>query len=322
MNKILVKLGFDTSALSTYINQENLDLYTLATMSGDTLSYLQGSVQTGVKHTDALHYMDVDVNLRANNRNCSLTSSGGVTFSDKTITAYPFYDQQNFCPTALETFYTQKFLPKGSKYENMPLEQAYAQYYAEKIAEEVEQSIVWTGTTGSASGVKGLIAEIDSETTINGNTGGITVATGITDGNVVGIFKAMVKVIPAKFKGKAKAKGFEFVCGGDVFDMLIDAYFTLNNFHYSVAEAAYESGVVSIPAFGLNVRRLGGLTGTNRIFLTYKENYRVAVDLFHEEEDISVWYDQTLDQMFSRIKGKLGFKIVHPSEFVSFKLVP
>jgi hypothetical protein len=319
MANLKLKFGFDTDNLTAYVDQTNLELFTKAVFSNATSQYLSGQVQSGIKYKEQINYMDVDVFLRAKS-GCGLTSSGDVIFDKKEIQVYPFYDQKTFCPSDLETFYTQQFLPQGSTYENMPIEQAFAEYYSAKVAAAVEV-LLWQGVTGGASGVIGFNQVIDATSgVINGNPTSITTGTGITTGNVIGIFNGMVDLIPSALAGQTD---LEFVCGWDTFRKLLQAYFTLNNFHYGATEEAspYATGSIIIPSFGLRVTALHGLTGTNRIHLTRKSNYVIGTDAPNEYESLDVFYERKDNTIIARLIAKLGTQIKFGTELVTFKLV-
>jgi hypothetical protein len=318
MANLKLKFGFDTDNLTAYVDQTNLELFTKAVFSNATSQYLSGQVQSGIKFKEQINYMDVDVTLRAKS-GCGLTSSGDVIFDKKEIQVYPFYDQKTFCPSDLETFYTQQFLPQGSTYENMPIEAAFAEYYTAKVAAAVEV-LLWQGVTGGASGVIGFNQIIDAASPINGNPTSISTGTGITTGNVIGIFNGMVNLIPNALAGQTD---LEFVCGWDTFRKLLQAYFTLNNFHYGATEEAspYATGSIIIPSFGLRVTALHGLTGTNRIHLTRKSNYVIGTDAPNEYESLDVFYERKDNTIIARLIAKLGTQIRFGDELVTFKLV-
>jgi hypothetical protein len=318
MSNLKLKFGFDTDNLVAYVDQTNLDLYTKAVFSNATSQYLSGQVQSGIKFKEQINYMDVDVTLRAK-EGCGLTSSGEVIFDKKEIQVYPFYDQKTFCPSDLETFYTQQFLPQGSTYENMPIEAAFAEYYTAKVAAAVEV-LLWQGVTGGTSGVIGFNQIIDAASPINGNPTSINTGTGITTGNVIGIFNGMVNLVPNALAGQTD---LEFVCGWDTFRKLLQAYFTLNNFHYGSTEegSPYATGSIIIPSFGLRVTALHGLTGTNRIHLAQKSNYVIGTDQPNEYESLDIFYERKDNTIIARLIAKLGTQIRFGEELVTFKLV-
>ena len=131
----------------------------------------------------------------------------------------------------------------------------------------------------------------------------------------------MVNLIPNALAGQTD---LEFVCGWDTFRKLLQAYFTLNNFHYGATEEAspYATGSIIIPSFGLRVTALHGLTGTNRIHLTRKSNYVIGTDAPNEYESLDVFYERKDNTIIARLIAKLGTQVKFGSELVTFKLVP
>jgi len=326
MSDLKLSFGFDTTELTPFVQEQGLELLTRTLFGGQTSDYLAGSFQDNVKYKEKLNYFDVDVFLREQT-GCGLTSSGSATFTQKEISVASFFDQQTYCPKDLEQFYTREYLPKGSKYENMPIEGAYIEYYSAKVAKAIEIEL-WQGTGSTASKIIGFNKTIDDHFTdwgvacIDGNIGGITESTGITKANVISIFDGMVDSIPTDLAGSTD---LEFVCGWDTFRLLLQAYFGMNNYHYGATEegSPWSTGTIIIPSFGLRVNALAGLTGTKRIHLSKKDNYVIGTDMTNEyESGLEVFYDRTPNVIISRTMGKLGTQIKHASEFITFKLVP
>jgi hypothetical protein len=201
----------------------------------------------------------------------------------------------------------------------MPIEAAFAEYYTAKVAAAVEV-ILWQGVTGGTSGVIGFNQIIDAASPINGNPTSINTGTGITTGNVIGIFNGMVNLVPDALAGQTD---LEFVCGWDTFRKLLQAYFTLNNFHYGSTEegSPYATGSIIIPSFGLRVTALHGLTGTNRIHLAQKSNYVIGTDQPNEYESLDIFYERKDNTIIARLIAKLGTQIRFGEELVTFKLV-
>jgi peptidoglycan hydrolase-like protein with peptidoglycan-binding domain len=325
MSNFKTAFGFDTDALQPFIQEQGLEILTKTLFGGQTAAYLSGNFQDNVKYVDKLQHMDIEVAIREQ-ETCGLVSSGNVIFSQKEISVASFYDQKTFCPKDLEPFYTREFLPKGSTYENMPIEQAFLDYYGKKIANAIEVSI-WQGDGSGANPIIGFNKTIDDQLAdwgvacINGNPTGITTVTGISTTNVIGIFQGMVNLIPTDLAG---SQDLEFVCGWDTFRKLLQALFSLNNFHYGATEEGnpWSSGSIVIPSFGLRVNALAGLDGSNRIHLAKKDQYVIGTDMQNEyESNIDVFYDRTANVIISRTMGKLGTQIKFASQFITFKLV-
>ena len=57
-------MAYDVSALNEYINEQNFPLLKKAIFGAKTVSLFEK--QTGIKHSEALNYMDVDAVFQAN----------------------------------------------------------------------------------------------------------------------------------------------------------------------------------------------------------------------------------------------------------------
>ena len=313
--KLNLKLGYDTSALVIYKDEVGIPLVLKALFGNKTAEYFAAQTEEGRKGIQKINLLDIDVDLRAR-VGCAMTSSGDLDFTQKEINVKSFYDQKDFCYATLESYYTREFLAKGQSQQTMPLEDVFLPLYMGKIAQAMEARL-WTET----SMFQGLNASIDASTPINGNPTGITVATGITLANVIGIFTGMVSLLPEPLNGE---EDVEFVCGWDTYKLLLQAYFNLNNYGFSTAEASpYRTGSFDIPAFGLKVTAFKGLSGTKRIHLLRKSNVLIGTDITNEiENNIQIWYEQKENLFYARTMGALGTAIKVDGEVVTFKLVP
>jgi hypothetical protein len=322
-----LKFGYDLANLTEFVNEQKLsDLLTKSVFSGRTAELIP--VQTGIKYKDVLNLMDTDV-LFQDGSTCALTASGETTFDQVEIAVGKIALMKDFCPRDLENFWTSIDLPAGSYYDSMAFAAAWEAHQSALVSAEVEkmlwQSNVLSGT-GNFAFFDGLNTQIDAAVgVINGNAGTgwtpIAVGTGILTTNVISIFNNMVNQLPDALAGQGDVK---FFCGWDTFRKLLQAYFTLNNFHYGDAASGspYQTGEIVIPTFGLTVVALHGLTGTNRIHLMRESNARIGTDLENDFEQYEIFYDQTADLIYYRLRAKLGTQVVFGNEIVTFKLVP
>jgi hypothetical protein len=65
---------------------------------------------------------------------------------------------------------------------------------------------------------------------------------------------------------------------------------------------------------------VGGLNGTNRMFLARISNFFVGTDLANEEEDFKFWYSQDNHEVRFRATMTYGVQIAFPDQIVQFKL--
>lgn len=317
-----LKFGYDLAAINEFVNEERFpELLTKSLFSGKTSTLIPR--QTGIKYKDVLNLMDTEIRV-IDGAPCELTATGSTSFTQVEIEVGKIAIFEKFCARDLEDFWTRVGLPAGSYYDALAFESEWEAYQSGRVAEEVEK-MLWQSTVGGSGNLgffAGFNKQIDDATgVINGNPTNIAAGTGITVGNVIGIFNGMVNLLPDALAGQADIK---FFCGWDTFRKLLQAYFTLNNFHYGDAAegSPYQTGEIVIPTFGLTVVALHGLTGTNRIHLMRESNARIGTDLESDFEQYEIFYDQTADLVYYRLRAKLGTQVVFGNEIVTFKLVP
>jgi len=315
-------MSFDVSGLTDYVNQNSTDLISRLYFEKTSSDYF--TLQSGVKKTDALHLLSVTA-FPQDGSGCSPSASGDVNFTDRDITVGQITYFSGFCMKDLIPKYTQMLLAAGNaETESVSFEAEIANNILSTIMEQNETAD-WQGDTASENvyinRYDGLIKTIDAAATaVDGNTAGVTVATGITSGasgNVDTIIKDAVNARPAKLKNAANQVLF---VGQDVFDKYVDTLNAKNLFHVNETEwADYVTKVV-----GKNVKLVGvvGLDGTDRMFLGTQENFFLGFDLQNDEEEFDMWYEKKDDKVYYRVKFKRGLQVAYPTEIVEFTLVP
>lgn len=318
---ILRKFGYDTSGLPAVVNDQSLELLKRSFFEGKTGSKF--AKQTGIKSTDDLHYITTELVMQADS-GCEFTASGATAFSKRTITVGKIKIQQSFCSRDLEGFWTERALKPGSNYDYIAFEADWTEYLL-GLMTEAKETALWRSKIGGGEGdnlirFDGFIAIIDaaSASTIDGNTGNVLVATGITTSNIVAIMDAMWVALPSKLKGKPDV---EFMMGSDTFDKAIIALKNANMFHYDgVNGTAYENGEFILPGTGYKVSRYFGLDGTDRIFLGRTSNFVIGTDLESDEDYFNIRQNPIDLNMLLDVHFKLGTQVKFPNEIVQFKL--
>jgi hypothetical protein len=317
-------MGFNVDALANYTIQNEKLLVTKSLFDAKTQSVIQasGNVMAGVKSAETINVLDTDAIFQTGGT-CGFNSSGTSTFTQRTLTVGKFKVHESLCPKTLETKYTQLALAAGSNPQAMPFEQQYTDLKAGVIAEQLETAL-WQGITSSVdvnlnkfNGIAKLL--LDSGVSVNGNTTGITVATGITSTNALTIVRNIKNALPAKVKGK---KDVRVWCGWDTFDVLVDAYVTANFFNYGSANLMYESGEFIIPGTAYKVTAAHGLNGTSKLYAMRDSNLYLGCDILGEEDRWEIFYAKEAMEVRFVAEWKLGIQCAFPQETVSFILVP
>ena len=315
-------MSFDVSTLTNYVNEQSTDLISRLYFEKTSSDYF--TLQAGVKKTDALHLLAVTA-FPQDGSGCSPSASGDVNFTDRNITVGQITYFSGFCMKDLIPKYTQILLAAGNaETESMSFEAQVADMIIGTIMEQNETAD-WQGDTASANvyinRYDGLIKTIDAATTaVDGNSGAVTAATGITSGasgNVDTLIRDVCNARPANVKSAANQVLF---VGQDTFDKYVDTLNAKNLFNVNATDwANYTMSVV-----GKNVTLVGvvGLDGTNRMFLGTQENFVLGFDLQNDEEEFDMWYEKKDDKVYYRVKFKRGLQVAYPTEIVEFTLVP
>lgn len=311
-------MAFNVTGLTNYTNELSTELVVRSLFGSKTAAVLQaaGQVQVGVKSAEALNILSSDVFFQADG--CGYTASGNTTFSQRVITVGKIKVEETLCPKTLEAKWLQTQIAPGSP-ESVPFEEQIGQEKASRIAKLLEISM-WQGDTVTSNTNPNtnrfdgfnLIIDTASASTITGNSSS---ATAITVANVEGLIDDMYNLIPADI---ADADDLVLFVGIDTFKKYTTALRNSNLFHYAADADGME---IVIPATNVKMIAVGGLGGTNRMFLARLANFFVGTDLANEEEEYRFWYSLDNDEVRFRATMKYGVQIAFPDQLVRFKLV-
>jgi hypothetical protein len=313
-------MSFDVSALAAYTNEHAMDLIIKSVAGGRLANY--ANIQDGVKGPTTINILSSDVVFQADG--CSRSADGTTTLSQRTITPGAVAIHEDLCMTDLAAKYTATMLRQGltNEKEEIPFEELY---YAEKI-QKVQKAIEvadWQGdtTSGTANLARydGLNKIIAAATAVNGNPTGITVATGITSSNVIGIFTGMAELMPEDIMD---ADDLKLYCGMDSFLKYQKAIADGNYFHYVVEEGfSAELPLIGFPNVTVCATPgLSGLTNGN-CYLMRASNVYIGVDLPNEEsEDVRSWYDPNTRLFKVTMAFRRGVNVAFPDQIVEFLL--
>lgn len=316
-------MAFNVSALADYTEQNEALLVTSSVLGAKTASLIKsaGNVMVGVKSSETINIMDTDAFFQAGGT-CGFNASGTTSFTQRTVTVGKIAVMEALCPADLEAKYLQKALPTGSMYDSVPFEQEFTEKKAKRIASQLEKAI-WQGNTGSADGnlnkFNGLIKLIaDASASVAANTStyisGGPVA-GITAANVIDVFDAVYKAIPAQVVAEDDMTIF---CGQDTFRTYTIALKNANQFHYSIDVKADSEFI--LPGTSIKVVAVQGLNGTNKIYAMRLSNLFLGTDLLNEEERFEMFYAKEADVVRFVAKFKIGVNVAFPDEIAFFSL--
>lgn len=315
-------MAFDVSLLANYTKENEGSLIATSLLRAKTQEMIRakGNILSDVKSSININIMDTDAVFQVGGT-CAFTPSGTTSFSRRLLTVGKIKVHESLCPKTLEAKYTQLALQRGSQPESIPFEAEYTQRKAEKIAKQLEIAI-WKGDTASGDAnlnkFDGFLKLLDaSGVAINGNTGGVTAATGITTTNVNDIFDAAYSAIPTEL---LDADDLIFWTGWDTFRKLVMSLKNANMYHYDGVKAV--DGEITLPGTNVKIVAVNGLNGTNRIIAARLSNMYIGTDVLGEEDQFEIFYAKEAMEVRFVAEWKMGVQWAFPQEVTQFTLVP
>ena len=314
-------MAFDLSALSAYIEDQDFPLIAQMQATGGLAEV--ADIQTGIKGSSNLQFLSTDVVFGSDS--CTRTGADTTTFSQRTITVGPIAVSEDLCIKDLNGYWAQVLVKKGAAgEEEMPAE--IEAVYMEKKMNALQNALTVADFQGdTASGTNnlsyydGLLKIVDAAgTAVNGNTGAVTVATGISSSNVLDILDGMWESIPDNI---SEAEDLSLFVPTSVYKKYVVALKNANLFHYS-------GDGEQVNLYGTNVALrstvgLPGAAGTERMILTRNSNVVIGMDGDADEDAMSVRLDPVSEKsIFFDVTFKRGVQVRFPDEVVEFTLVP
>jgi ribosomal protein L18E len=314
-------MAFSVGTLAAYTKENEALLVASSVLGSKTADLIksQGNVMVGVKSAETINIMDTDA-IFQDGSSCGFNASGTTSFTQRTVTVGKIKVNEALCLKDLEAKYLQKALPAGSMYDSMVYSEEYSNRKAEKIAQQLENTL-WRGTTASVDvnlnkfdGITTLITAAGAAV-VNANSVALhgVVETSITDTNVVGIFDDIYKAIPAQVVDKDDIAIF---CGMDVFRTYTVKLKTSNLYHYQFDGKA--NSEFYLPGTNVKVIAVQGLNGSGKIVAMRISNLFLGTDLLNEEERFSIFYAVEADQVRFVAEFKMGVNFAFPDEIVKF----
>lgn len=306
-------MSFDVSALSAYVEDRDFPLIGEAQVMPE-MTAGEATVVPGLKGKSNIHYMETDLVIQSAS-GCTRTANGTTTFSDKEIEVNPMAVSEDLCLEDFRQTWAQILLSRGTQEgrEIMPTE--VAEIYFEEKAMKLAQSLDIADWQQDGTLYNGWLYALDNAVdVVNGNPTGITVATGITTTNIIGILQGMWQLQTDEL---AEMDDVTIYLSKVNYDKYILALINADLYNYMGKDG-------DTMLFGTNVRirPTYGLKGSNRIVLTYPKNLIVGVD-GENDGDFSYRIDPVtnkkilVDADFTR-----GCQIYFTDQVVDFVLVP
>lgn len=157
--------SLNLNTLPEYVEQNKDQLFVKATLGAKTLDYIE--VMTGVKHKEALNYLDSEVVVKG--AACGWNPDGSDTISQKYIEVALAEVEKEYCYIDFKNYFMNYQLNWEAGRETLPFEEKFAESNANRIKDAVEDGI-WQGISGVDKGFIARFAD-ESATTIDAQSG-------------------------------------------------------------------------------------------------------------------------------------------------------
>ena len=313
-------MAFSLGTLSAYIEDQDFPLIAQMQATGGLAEVVD--IQTGIKSSSHLQYLSTDCIFGSDS--CARTASGTTSLTQSLLTVGAIAISEDVCIKDLNGYWAQVLVKKGAAGEEEMPGEIEAVYMAKKM-NAIKNALTLADVQGDTlsgnnqlSYYNGLLKIVDAGAPVNGNTGGVTVATTISTSNVLDILDAMWSSIPDNI---SEAEDLSLWVPTSVYKKYVVALKNANLFHYSADGE-------QVKLYGTNVALRAsvgfpGAAGSERMILTRDSNIVIGMDGDADEDQMKVRLDPVSEKnIFFDVTFKRGVAVRFIDEVVEFTLVP
>ena len=298
-------MAFNVSTLPAYV-QDNKDLLLKNfALVGGTRSRI--SIQTGVKHSAHLNFMEVAPTLQ-DGAGCAFTNAGEVSLTQRTIETAAIKINLDLCPKTLRGKYAEYLIQMHASEQELPIEAFIMEGVTNVLAKKIE-TLMWQGDKAKSADanlkwVDGFLKIAEGESEVKD----VTITTD-------SIYNAIAKVY-AELPDEAIERGAEIYVSPANYRKFMMEMVEKNFFHYAGAVEAAPTEFY-FPGTSAKVVLTAGLTGVNdKIVGTFAKNLFYGCDMENDEEVIEVWWSQDDRNFKLAAEWNSGVQIAFPNMVV------
>lgn len=287
-------MAINTSTLTSYVEEQNLNLIRKSVLGARTIPYL--TLQTGVVGPTAVNILDTTIEF-GDGSQCGWNATGESKLSQRIITpAHPKINM-SFCEKKLLKTWAQNEVRVAAGHENLPFEQEFTQDIVDKVGEQLDK-LIWQGGTIGGVEYKGFLNLA--------NSGYVTATKGST---VYASARAVYNAIPA-----ATLETSAIFIGVDKFRELAGELTEKNLYHYDPkVDSSFE---MILPGTNMKVIGVPGLNGTGKIAALNLPHSVYGTDMEGDEEVFSIWYSQDNQEFRFKLEFTAGVQVAFLDEMV------
>jgi hypothetical protein len=298
-------MAFNVSTLPAYV-QDNKDLLLKNfALVGGTRSRI--SIQTGVKHSAHLNFMEVAPTLQ-DGAGCAFTNAGEVSLTQRTIETAAIKINLDLCPKTLRGKYAEYLIQMNAAEHELPFEAYIMEGVTNVLAKKIE-TLMWQGDKSKSADanlkwVDGFLKIAEGESEVKDVT--------ITTDSIYG---AIAKVY-AELPDEVIERGAEIYVSPANYRKFMMEMVEKNFFHYAGAVEAAPTEFY-FPGTSAKVVMTAGLTCVNdKIVGTFAKNLFYGCDMENDEEVIEIWWSQDDRNFKLAAEWNSGVQIAFPNMVV------
>ena len=258
-------------------------------------------LQTGVKHTAALNYLELAAAFQ-DGSGCGFNPLDEITLSQKNIVAAAIKVDGQICPETLLGKYAEYLVRINATENDLPFERYIIDALIAQINKGIE-GLIWQGTTSGTDPIDGFLTQFAADSDVITAT-----LTSIADAYTA------VKTVYFGMPEETLDKGGVIFVDPAIFRALLNDLVVLNYYHYDMGNGNPEE--ILLPGTDVKVVKTPGLAGTNAIVGTFAENLVYGCDMENDHEDIDLWWSQD-DRVFKyQVKWNSGVAYHFPDQIV------
>ena len=297
--------SFVVTSLPAYVSDNKDLLLKNFALVGGTRSRI--SVQTGVKHSAHLNFMEIAPTLQ-DGASCAYSNLGDIALTQRTIETAAVKVNLDICPKTLRGKYAEYLIQMNAAEHELPFEQYIMEGVTNVLARKIE-TLMWQGDKSKTSDAN--IKWIDGFLKIAGAESAVKDVTITT----TSIYDAILKVYN-EIPDEAIERGAEIYVSPANFRKFMQELVAKNYFHYAGAIEAAPTEFY-FPGTSAKVVLTPGMTGVdNKILGTFAKNLFYGCDMENDEEVIEVWWSNDDRNYKLAAEWNSGVQIAFPDMVV------
>lgn len=308
-------MALSFSGLSSYVKEDTRAPLFAALYTQAGALQREANIYTGIKSSAKLPYISDNVIFQTGGTCTAINASGDTTISQKEISVGHIIVDKDYCPIALEPYFTQEWLKEGALYTS---DADLPRFISDMMMKMVKENVIvrdWFGTT-AGNKYNGIATDIET----TGSYQTVTAQASVTTSNVIGIIDSMYAAVPGRIQ--MAGNKLRLFMGLEDYRLAVTAYKNANYFNNGDFQNAANNFEFVAPGTNVVVTAEPGLSsaynGTHKMYLLDPKNVWLGVDGSGDDETVDMWYEKKDRKIYATCAFKRGWKCINTAEVVRY----